>query len=145
MIPRFCRAVWGEFFILEFVGLFFPGLQAPPKNSRPKFAPKLVGIPLQFHFLEPKIESRRFSACGGGGDRKMIRSSPNLLRTFVLCFQLTNRPRPFSLPNPYASPQEEFTSLLSVEQARQKCTIILLRMAKLQIWRDCFTYKGVPH
>ena len=50
----------------EFFGLvFFPGFQATPKNSRPKFTSRIVGIPLQFHFLEPKIYSRRFSAYGG--------------------------------------------------------------------------------
>ena len=49
----------------EFFGLVFPGFQATPKNSRPKFTSRNVGIPLQFHFLEPKIYSRRFSAYGG--------------------------------------------------------------------------------
>ena len=34
----------------KFFGLVFPGFQPPPrpKSSRPKFTPKLVGIPLQF-------------------------------------------------------------------------------------------------
>ena len=32
---------------------FLPGFQARPKNSHPKFTPRIVGIPLQFHFLEP--------------------------------------------------------------------------------------------
>ena len=27
----------------------------PKKSSRPKFVPRIVGIPLQFHFLEPKL------------------------------------------------------------------------------------------
>ena len=45
--------------VCVFFGLFFP------KNSHPKFTSRIVGIPLQFHFLEPKIYSRRFSACGG--------------------------------------------------------------------------------
>ena len=46
--------------------LVFPGLQAPPKNSRPKFMPKLVGIPLQFlHFFGPKMFSRQSSAYEG--------------------------------------------------------------------------------
>ena len=42
-----------------------PGLQALPKNSRPKVTPKLVGTPLPFHFLESKFLSRRFSAYRG--------------------------------------------------------------------------------
>ena len=37
----------------EFFGLIFPGFQAPPKNSRPEFTPRILSIPLQFHFLEP--------------------------------------------------------------------------------------------
>ena len=49
----------------EFFGLVFPGVQARPKNSRPKFTSRIVGSPLQFHFLEPKIYSRRFSAYVG--------------------------------------------------------------------------------
>ena len=36
----------------------------PPK----KFTPKLVGIPLQLHFLKPKCFSRRFSAYRGDQD-----------------------------------------------------------------------------
>ena len=43
----------------EFFG--FPKLQAP-ENSRPKFKPKMVGIPLQLHFFEPNSFSHR--ACG---------------------------------------------------------------------------------
>ena len=49
----------------EFFGLVFSGFQAHPKNSRLKFTPSVLGIPLQFHFLGPKIISRRFSAYGG--------------------------------------------------------------------------------
>ena len=40
-------------FDCEFFGLVFQGFRLPPKNSLSKFTPKLVGIPLQFHFLEP--------------------------------------------------------------------------------------------
>ena len=46
----------------NFSALFFQGFRPPPPQ---KFTPKLVSIPLQFHFLEPKIYSRRFSAYGG--------------------------------------------------------------------------------
>ena len=70
---RYAERIWGDFFILarrisgklpanfsanfdrEFFGLVFPGLQATQKNSRPKFTSRIVGIPLQSHFLEPKI------------------------------------------------------------------------------------------
>ena len=52
----------------EFFGLVFPGFQAHPKNSRPKFTSRIVGIPLQCHFLEPTIYSRRFSAYVGDQD-----------------------------------------------------------------------------
>ena len=54
----------------EFFSLVFPVFQATPKNSRPKLTPRIVGIPLQFHFLEPKIYSRQFLAYGG--DLKMV-------------------------------------------------------------------------
>ena len=37
----------------------------PPPSSRPKFTPKIVGIPLQFHIFEPNVFSRRFSAYSG--------------------------------------------------------------------------------
>ena len=48
----------------EFICLVFEGFRLP-QNSRPKYTPKLVGIPLRFQFLEPKMFSRRFSAYGG--------------------------------------------------------------------------------
>ena len=35
----------------EIFGLVSPGFQVTPKNSRPKFTSRIVGIPLQFHFL----------------------------------------------------------------------------------------------
>ena len=49
----------------EFFGLVFSRVSGHPKSSRPKFTSRIVGIPLQFHFLEPNIYSRRFSAYGG--------------------------------------------------------------------------------
>ena len=49
----------------EFSGLVFSRVSGHPKNSRPKFTSRIVGILLQFHFLEPKIYSQRFSAYGG--------------------------------------------------------------------------------
>ena len=66
----------------EFFGLVFAGLQASPKNSRPQFTPRIVGIPLQSHFLEPKIYSRRFSAYRG--DQEV--SGNRLLGTIALPF-----------------------------------------------------------
>ena len=84
---RYAERIWGEFFILvrrilgklpanfsaNFDGEFWKRIFRPcfsrfsghPKNSRPKFTSRIVGIPLQFHFLEPKIYSRRFSAYVG--------------------------------------------------------------------------------
>ena len=50
----------------EFFGLVFAGFQATQKihaqNSRP----------LQFHFLEPRVYSRRFSARGGDQEKGKI-------------------------------------------------------------------------
>ena len=40
-------------FFREFFGLVFPGSQPTPKHSHPTFTPRIVGIPLQFHFFEP--------------------------------------------------------------------------------------------
>ena len=56
-------------FSAKFDGKFFPGsfrprfsrASAPPPQ---KFTPEIVGFLLQFHVLEPKWFSRRFSACG---------------------------------------------------------------------------------
>ena len=82
---RYAERIWGDFFYFgpanfrkiatagEFLSefwwrIFRPGfsrVSGHPKNSRPKFTPRIVGIPLQFHFLEPKVYSRRFSAYGG--------------------------------------------------------------------------------
>ena len=84
---RYAERIWGDFFIWsgdflencrrisqrilmanfdrEFFGLVFSSASGHPKNSRQKFTSRIVGIPLQFHFLEPKIYSRRFSAYGG--------------------------------------------------------------------------------
>ena len=62
---RISQRVLMAIFFCEFFGLVFPGFRAPTKNSRPKFTPRIVGFPLQFHFLEPKTCSRRFSAYGG--------------------------------------------------------------------------------
>ena len=46
MVNFFC-----EIFDLVFQG-FRPPPPPPPKSSHPEFTPELVGIPLQFHFLE---------------------------------------------------------------------------------------------
>ena len=54
-----------RFFLQIFRPCFSTVSGLPPKNSRPKFTPEIVAIPLQFHFLEPKMFSRRFSAYGG--------------------------------------------------------------------------------
>ena len=51
----------------NFSALLFQGFR-PPKKFTPKFTSRIVGTPLQFHFLEPKIYSRRFSAYGGDQD-----------------------------------------------------------------------------
>ena len=92
LIPRLCRADWGEFFnwpgkclenslanvsanlmafffvfLVEFFGLVFPGLQVPPKNLRPNLSAFLSN----FTFSNPKcfhaasllaVESNTFCA-----------------------------------------------------------------------------------
>ena len=62
----------------EIFGLVFPGFQVTPKSSRPKFTSRIVGIPLQFLFLEPKIYSRRFSAYGRDQNLRQICATPPL-------------------------------------------------------------------
>ena len=69
----------------EFFGLVFSRVSGHPKNSRPKFTSRIVGIPLQFHILEPKIYSRRFKFLLAGETKKQSmheglvpRDSPNL-------------------------------------------------------------------
>ena len=85
---RYAERIWGELFILvrrisqriliaNFSALLFQGFRSP-KNSRPKFTSRIVGIPLQFRFLEPKIYSRRFSAYGE--DQNLVR-----LQALVTC------------------------------------------------------------
>ena len=53
----------------EFFSLVFSRVSGHPKNSRPKFTSRIVATPLQFHFLEPKVYSRRFSAYGGNRNK----------------------------------------------------------------------------
>ena len=98
----------------EFCGLVFPGLQAHQKNSRPKFTPQVVGIRLQFHFLEPKIYSRRCSASGAySGPLNRLNAILSLLhpldryRTPSAVGSAIGRPlsRPISHPNTGGSPQ----------------------------------------
>ena len=63
------------FFFRKIVGPVFPGFQAPPSPKEkftPEITPNHVGIPIQFHFLEPKMFSRRFSAYGGGGGPRFL-------------------------------------------------------------------------
>ena len=111
LIPRFCRAEFGVIFknfglanfrkiiagefLSEFSERNFPGnssalfLQGsrplPPKNSCTKFTPKIVGILLQFHFLDPPFFwfSRRFSACGRDQHLFCAGISPYHLRTYT--------------------------------------------------------------
>ena len=60
-------------FSREFFGLAFPGCQAPPPK---KFTPRIVGIPLQFYFREPKFYSRRSSAYWGDQNSPCCKRSP---------------------------------------------------------------------
>ena len=62
--PANCRKIASEFWWRIFRPCF-SRVSGHPKNLRPKFTSRTVGIPLQFHFLEPKIYSWRFSAYGG--------------------------------------------------------------------------------
>ena len=62
---RISQRILMAHFDSEFFGLSFPGLKDTQKNSRPKFTARIAGFPPQFHFLEPKVYSRRFSAYGG--------------------------------------------------------------------------------
>ena len=49
----------------ELFGLVFQGFRSPQKIHAQNSRPKVVGIPLQFHFLKPNIFSCRFSVYGG--------------------------------------------------------------------------------
>ena len=66
------------FVVHKFFGLVLPGHQGPKKHSRPKFMPKLVGIPL--HFLEPNIFFADFLPIG----RPIIESKTVMLSGPVL-------------------------------------------------------------
>ena len=85
---RYAERICCEFFILvrrilgklpanfsanfdgKYFGLVFPGFQATPKNSRPKFTSRIVGIPLQFTFLNPNLFTAIF--CLGGRPLEMF-------------------------------------------------------------------------
>ena len=66
----------------EFRCLVFPGFH-------PKFKSRFVGIPLQFHFLEPKIYSRRFSAYSGGQKMAGVTHAKAWFRKSPVCSSLT--------------------------------------------------------
>ena len=78
---KFSANFHSEIFAQIFQTVVSPGFQATgwhPKQSRPKFTLKLVGIPLQFHIFGPKNVSRRLSADG----RPML--SEMLLLTLIV-------------------------------------------------------------
>ena len=57
-------------------GLVFLGFQGPPKNSRPKFTPKLVGIPLQFHFRTQNLFTPIFCLWERSRSRSFFQPQP---------------------------------------------------------------------
>ena len=84
-----------EFFQRIFLANYFSRLQPPQKNS-PKFTPKTVGIPLQFHFwafLGPTSFHAVF--CAYGGDQhwyvQFVRSFVHNFHYLQLTFLLTVR------------------------------------------------------
>ena len=110
LIPRFCRANMGWHFLLvwrilgklpaNFSANFFSGFsrewfglvslmfQAPPKNSRPEFTPRIVGIPLHFQIFEPTSISAYW------GDRQTVFSVCLAIFLLKLTFCLTHSKRP---------------------------------------------------
>ena len=64
---NFDSEFWWWISIANFSALFFQGFR-PPKKFTPKIHGQNCRIPLQFHFLEPKMFSRRFSAYRGDQD-----------------------------------------------------------------------------
>ena len=53
---EFLSESWRRILIANFSALFYRA-SGHPKNSRPKFTSRIVGTPLQFHFLNPKFIS----------------------------------------------------------------------------------------
>ena len=78
----------GEFFH-TFFSLVVPAFQAPPppkKSSRPKLTPRIVGIPLQFHLLEPNFCHADFRLTGGGTN---IQASSRVYQKHACAFMRT--------------------------------------------------------
>ena len=76
-------------FSAKFDGKFFP--QFFPKNSRPKFTPRIVGIPLQFHFLEPPIFCLRGRPTKGVAEVRSTKISTTLLGRHVCRTKLARK------------------------------------------------------
>ena len=72
LVWRISRRILAANFSRELFGLVSPGLQALPKNSRPKFTPKIVSIPLQFSHFETHLFLKNADFLLTGGDQELV-------------------------------------------------------------------------
>ena len=59
-------------------------MKGHPKNSRPKFTSRIVGVPLHFHFLAPKMYSRRLFSVTGEAKKDINFRAPSPLELLNL-------------------------------------------------------------
>ena len=134
---EFLSEFWWRIFLAKFSALFLSGLQATQKIHALISRPEIVGIPLQFHFLEPEIYSRRFSAYGEGQLLCLCVSQPQTLRA--------QRLKNFNLDWKFQSRPSEFPTKIGVWWvARLKCSISLEIFKILKIF-NLWALRKVSH